>query len=182
MSTKKMVLLALLIAMQVVFSEFFAIKLPTLKISLSIISLTVMAISFGPIYTAVGMVVADLLGILIFPPQWPVYFGFFISNALTGLFFGLLLYQKYNINVNKKIYLLKIILACFLVNMGVNTILNTIWLSNMFGDSFIALLPVRFVKNVITMLINIVIVSTITPYINYILNKNNLALGGEKSE
>ncbi len=183
MNIRKMILLALLIAMQIILSEFFAIKLPTLKISLSIVSLTAMAIIFGPVYSAIGMVVADFLGIFIFPPTGPVYYGFFISNALAGFIFGLLLYKENNVNItSKKIYLLKISIACFLLNIGVYSILNTIWLSNIYGDSFMVLLPVRLVKNIILMVVNIIIVSTLTPYINLITNKNHLAIGGKNIE
>ncbi|MFV0520336.1 MAG: folate family ECF transporter S component [Lachnospirales bacterium] len=172
MKTRNLVLMALLIALHIVLAEGLAIRLADIKISLSFIPLSIMAMLFGPIYTAIGMVVSDVLGLIIFPPAGPPFIGFTISSGLTGFIYGFFLYKKKD--VPKKIYLLKIICTCLLVNLFVNSILNTYWLT-FFGTAFWATLPLRVGKNIIFIFIQGITIYFINPHINYkkILNIND---------
>ncbi len=171
MKIKKMVILSLLIAIQIVLSEFFAIKLPFIKLSLTIIPIITMAFFFGPYITALGLVTSDILGLFIFPVTSPHY-GFVISNALTGLVYGFFLYNK-RLSTTKKLYI-NLLISSLIVNFGINTILNTLWLTDIYGKSFVALLPLRFVKNLVSFIFNIVIVGMILPYIKNLTYKATL--------
>ncbi len=172
MKIKKIVLLGLLIAMQIVLSEYLAIKLPFMKISLTIIPITAMAMIFGPVTTALGLVIADILGLILFPVISPHY-GFIISNALTGFIYGYFLFNKRNSTKTKLI--INIIISSFIVNFGVNTLLNTYWLTDILGESFLVLLKPRAFKNLISIAVNITLVATIYPFL---FNIYNSFLGG----
>ncbi len=174
MNTKKLVLMSLLIALHIVLAEGLAIRLADIKISLSFIPLAIMAMLFGPIYTALGMIVSDLLGLIIFPPAGPPFIGFTVSSAITGFIYGYFLYKKNP--STKKVYLIKIICVSLLVNLGVNSILNTYWLT-FFGQAFWVTLPARVIKNVIFIFIQTIAIYLIYPYINY-----NKILGINKVE
>ncbi len=164
MNTKKLVLMSLLIALHIVLAEGLAIRLLDIKISFSFIPMAIMAMLFGPIYTALGMVISDVLGLIIFPPAGPPFIGFTISSGITGFIYGFFLYMKKP--SSKKVYLIKIICVSLLVNLGVNSILNTYWLT-FFGQAFWATLPVRVVKNIIFIFIQTAVIYLIYPYINY---------------
>lgn len=164
MKTKNLVIMSLLIALHIVLAEGLSIRLADLKIGLSFIPLSIMAMLFGPIYTALGMIISDVLGLFIFPPGGPPFIGFVLSSGLTGFIYGFFLYKKKE--TSKKMYLIRIICCSLLVNLIVNSILNTYWLT-FFGTPFWAVLPVRVAKNIIFLFIQTFVIYIIYPHINY---------------
>ncbi len=93
---------------------------------------------FGPV---VGVVYGAALDILTFivRPTGPFFFGFTISAILSGFLYGLILY--------KRPLSLKRILAANLVHLVVvNLLLNTYWLTMLYGYNFMAILPLRALK------------------------------------
>ncbi|MFV0440027.1 MAG: folate family ECF transporter S component [Lachnospirales bacterium] len=167
MTTKKLVLLSLLIALHVILSEFLAIRLPLLKIGFSFVPLSIMAMLMGPIYTCIGIVLSDIIGLLLFPPAAPPFWGFTLSSGLTGFIYGYFLYKKGIEPIDKKKYVLKIIIACAMVSFLVNSTLNTYWLTILYGDSFLAILPVRLAKNIFFFLFHAYAIYWFSPYISY---------------
>lgn len=104
---------------------------------------------FGPV---VGCFFGGALDVLkyLMKPEGPFFFGFTFNAMLSGLIYGSILYRK---PVSWK----RIILAKFLVKLFVNCILGTLWLSMLYGNAFIVLLPARVIKNVIMLPIDCVI-------------------------
>ena len=60
----------------------------------------------------------------------------------TGALFGQLLYKK-------PVTVSRVLTACVLNAVLVNWMLNTLWLSLMYGNGFIVLLGARMIKNLI---------------------------------
>lgn len=104
---------------------------------------------FGPV---VGCFFGGALDVLkyLMKPEGPFFFGFTFNAMLSGLIYGSILYQK---PVRWK----RIILAEFLVKLLINCILNTLWLSMLYGNAFVVLLPPRILKNIIMLPIDSVI-------------------------
>ncbi len=87
---KRLVTIALLIALQIVLSRFLSIQAWSIKIGFGFIPVVIAATLFGPVDAAIVGGMADLLGTLLFPigPYFP---GFTFTAALIGVIFGLLL-------------------------------------------------------------------------------------------
>lgn len=93
MKTRPMVFIAILVAIEVVLTRFFAIETPIIRVGFGFVPIALSAIIFGPIIGGITAATADVLGMLLFPKG--VYFpGFTLSAFLTGLTYGLFLYNK----------------------------------------------------------------------------------------
>ena len=96
--TKRVCLIAVLIAMQIVLGRIAAINVGSyLKISFGFIPIAVCGILTGPVWTLLMASVCDVLGALLFPTG-AFYWGFTLVAAVGGLIYGLFLHnQKQNI-------------------------------------------------------------------------------------
>ena len=72
-STKMIVTLALLLAIEIVLSRFLSIQTSITRIGFGFVPLVIAGVLFGPVAAAIVAVLGDVLGALLFP---------------TGAFFG----------------------------------------------------------------------------------------------
>ena len=90
LNTKKLIVSAQLLALDVVLARLLAINTPVMKIGLGFAAVALCAMLYGPWWAALTAALGDLLGSLLFPTG--AYFpGFTLTAACTGLIFGLLL-------------------------------------------------------------------------------------------
>lgn len=96
---------------------------------------------FGPV---VGCLFGGALDILKYflKPTGPYFFGFTLNAILSGVIYGTILYRK-------PLSWKRVILSEFLVKLFINCLLGTYWLSMLYGNAFLVLLPARLFKNVI---------------------------------
>lgn len=131
------VCVALLIALDIIFTRFLSIQTQFLRIGFGLLPIAVAGIAFGPAWGGVCGAVGDILGMLIYPSG--AYFpGFTLTAALTGVVFGFFLYKKRSFT--------RIVAACAVVCIALNLGLDTLWLDIMYGQGFITILPGRIVK------------------------------------
>ena len=97
---------------------------------------------------------ADILKYIV-KPTGPFFPGFTISGALSGIIYGMVLYKK-------PITIKRIALANGLVMIFVNTILNTLWLKLLYGNAFFAILPARFLKQIVMFPIYVALFYTVS--------------------
>ena len=132
---------ALLIALDIILTRFLAINTQFLRISLGMIPVAVAGMAFGPLWGGLVGAIGDILGMLIFPSG--AYFpGFTVTAALTGIVYALFVYKK-------EAKVISIALASVIVCIGLNLLLDTLWLNIMYGSGFLAILPARTVKCII---------------------------------
>ncbi len=132
------VTVALLIALNVILTRFLSINTTFLRIGFGVLPVAIAGIAFGPFWGAVTGAVGDILGMIIFPSG--EYFpGFTLTALLTGVVFGLVLY-------NKTVSIPRLLTAASLVCIPLNLLLDTLWLHMMYGNGFLVLLPGRAVK------------------------------------
>lgn len=149
-ATTRLVIMAFLIALEIILTRFCSIQTPIVRIGFGFLPVAMMGIMFGPIWAAVGYAVGDILGMLIFPTA--AYFpGFTLTAFLTGLVFGLFLH-------NKEITIKSVLPASLIVIFGMNLILDTLWLSILMGDAFLALMPARILKCAIMLPIQLILI------------------------
>lgn len=130
--------MALLIALEIILTRFLSIETPTLRIGFGFLPVAIMAILYGPWWTGAAGVVGDLVGMMLFPKA-AFFPGFTLTAFLTGMIYGLFLYKK-------PITWKRTFVAVSSVNVICSLCLDTLWLSMMYGDSFLVLLPMRLVK------------------------------------
>ncbi len=138
--TKNVVLCGLMAALAVVLSMVASIDLgPYIRIGFSGLPNRVVECLFGPV---AGCLFGGMLDILkyILKPSGPFFFGFTFNVMLAGLIYGTLLYKK-------PVTVMRIVTAEFLVKLLVNCLLNTLWISMLYGKGFFAILPLRVLKN-----------------------------------
>lgn len=150
---KAMVFVALLTAIEIVFSRFISISTPFMKIGFAFIPLAVCGMLFGPLWAALCGGLADFLGAILFPigPYFP---GFTLSNALVGLTFGLCLRGRFSGWKH-------IAAASVVNNLAISLFLSTYWLHLLFGSPYLGLLPTRLVQNGIMLVLEFVVIRLI---------------------
>lgn len=151
---KKIVLTAILIAISIILNRFISIKTELLVISFTFVPIMMSAIWLGTKYSIIIASLSDLIGALLFPfgPYFP---GFTLNAAISGLIYGLLLYNKGNEMTNKKLIIMLTIssvLQLFLVNV----FLTPLWLKILYGKAYWAVLTSRIVAQIIMFPIHII--------------------------
>lgn len=174
---KKMILVAVLLAMLIILSRFLSIKTPIMKISFAFVPTMLCAIWLGPKWTVLLNVLGDIIGATLFPTG-PYFVGYTISTAIAGLIYGIFLYKKQEDSYTAKQFILRLILSTTLVAVIVNMGLNTLWSSIMTGKAFMVLFATRVVKQIIMIPIHVVVIFFLEkvlrkPFNKYIRSNND---------
>lgn len=134
-------IMAMLMALAIVLGFFSVQVTESIKIGFSFIPNMLVGLLFGPAATGIFGGVADLLKYII-KPTGPFFPGFTISSIVGGIIYGLVLYRK-------PIRYTRVLVANVLVTVFVNMIMNTYWLTLLYGNGFFVILPARIVKELI---------------------------------
>ena len=163
-NVRTLTLAALLSAIGII-AGFFKIPISEIiEIRFSLLPIAVAGSVFGPCIAAIVGIVSDLGGFLI-KPTGPYFPGFTISGAVSGMIFGLCLYQK-----RGTVPGIHRVLAAVIINsVIVNLLLNSLWLTLLYGKGgFVAVLSARIVKELIMIPINIIMIMAVTRPISVI--------------
>ena len=135
--TKVMAVTAMLIAIGVVLG-FFSIQLTEF-----------IRIGFSGIPNELASMFGDILKFLI-KPTGPYFFGYTLNAILGPVIYGIFFYHR-------PIQLGRVVAAKITVALLVNLLLGTWWLTILYGKGFLAILPARFIKQVVSVPIDSVI-------------------------
>ncbi|MGI6731772.1 MAG: folate family ECF transporter S component [Anaerovoracaceae bacterium] len=150
-STTRLIIIALLIALEIIFTRFLSINTPILRIGFGFLPVSIVGILYGPLWAGASYALGDILGMMIFPTA--AYFpGFTLSAFLTGLVYGFFLHNK---KVTWKRALVAASVVCIIINLG----LDTLWLYILMNQGVIALIPARLLKAVIMIPVQTVIIT-----------------------
>lgn len=177
-STRMLVTLSVLVALQVVLTRFCSFNAWNVRIGLGFTALVIAGIFYGPVAAAIVGGLGDFIGSIAFPTG--SYFpGFTLTQILMGLVFGFALYRKYynaplfpsgsepeqnvgtNLTGNPQTQILRIVIAVLINQCIFSLLLNTLWISVLYGSSFTALLSTRALQAAVTAPIQIVIISVL---------------------
>lgn len=162
--TKTVVLCGLLAALAVVLGMIASIDIgPYIRIGFSGLPNRVVECLFGPV---VGSIFGGMLDVLkyILKPSGPFFFGFTFNAMVAGVIYGSILYRK-------PVSIKRILVAEFLTKLIVNCLLNTLWISVLYGKGFMAILPMRVVKNAIMLPIDSCILYFVLVYVKKIVHR-----------
>jgi len=149
-ATARLVIIAFMIALEIILTRFCSINTPILRIGFGFIPVAMTAIMFGPLWAAAAYAIGDILGMLIFP-SGAFFPGFTVTAFITGLIWGLFLYKR-------KITPKNVLPASLVITLGLNLFLDTFWLMILMGNGFLALLPTRIIKCVILIPVHVFLI------------------------
>lgn len=159
---KTLVAAAMLLSVTIVLG-FYRVQLTeSIRIGFDFIAKESTSMFFGPV---VGCMVAGLADIIsyIIKPVGVFFPGLTLSAMLGSAIYGVILYKK-------PLSLWRIIAANSTVTVFVNMLLNTYWLTILYGDAFAVLFPARALKQIIMLPIEIALFYTVAK----LLSKANL--------
>ncbi|MCQ2479719.1 MAG: folate family ECF transporter S component [Clostridia bacterium] len=138
---RNIALIALLIAANIGVS-MLSVHTETLKLSFSFIIIAFSAYFFGPVAAALVGGLGDIASALIFPVG-PYFPGFTLTAVLTGICFGVFLYEKTSIA--------KISISVILNEFLGSLLLNSMWISILYSIPFKPLLISRLTTQILPM-------------------------------
>lgn len=154
-NTKKLVHLALFVALEVVLSRFLSINTPINKIGFAFVPLALSGMLYGPAAGFAVGAVSDLLGATLFPNA-PFFPGFTLTTALKGMVYGLCLKKE-------RAGAWPPILCSVSFNAVVfSLVLNTIWIHMISGASLTALLISRIGQELFLVPVQILVLRLLT--------------------
>lgn len=137
-NTVRLVTIALLIAMEIILTRFLSINTPILRLGFGFLPIAVIGMMYGPLWAGAAYAIGDILGANIFPTG-DFFPGFTLTTFLSGFVFGFILHGH---EVTWK----RSLLASCTVVLLFDLVLNTLWLSILYGNAFMVLLPTRIIK------------------------------------
>ena len=185
-TTKTIVSLSVLVALQIVLTRFCSFSAWNVRIGFGFVALVIAAVVHGPVAAALVGGLGDMIGAIAFPTG--SYFpGFTLTQVLMGLSFGLALYRKplhvSDANavdphadgatdsaldaaaasvLNAALPLpVRATFAVLFNQLVLSLLMNTLWISILYGSSFTGLLTTRVMQAAVTAPIQIAVVLTL---------------------
>jgi riboflavin transporter len=146
-------LIAMFGAISIVIGSFTIMIGDFLKVGFTFLPNNYVYYLFGPTVGVMYGAAIDILNYFV-KPVGPFFFGFTVSSIVSGLIYGVLLYQK-------PPKLSRVFIANSVQTIIVKILLNTYWLSILYGKGFYAILPARALKDIIMLPIETILLFTI---------------------
>lgn len=159
MRAKKVVYIALFIAIGLIFNRFLTFQTAILKIGFGFIPNILSSVVFGPLIGGLINAMVDLIGAIAMPKGGAFFPGFTVSAFISGVIYGLFLYKK---EITYKNLTLAIATNMLVVSLG----LNTYWITLLSGKGFLALVPLRITKELIMLPIEVIVFGLLYRYLN----------------
>ncbi len=167
---KKIILSGILLALLIVLNRFISIKTPLLVISFSFVPIMMASIWLGPKYSAIIAGLGDFIGAILFP--FGTYFpGFTLTAILSGLIYGIFLYQKPHQEITNSKFILKLIISNILVLGIIEIFIVSIWLKIMYGKAYLVVVSTRVLAQVIMLPIRVITIYALEKLTRPIVNK-----------
>lgn len=144
--------MALLAALEIVLSRFLSITAWNTKIGFSFVPIVAAAILMGPIPAAIVATIADIVGALLFP-SGAFFPGFTLTACLSGLNYGLFLYKNQSLP--------RVLGAVCVHQLALSLLLNTLWISILYGSPYVPLMVTRLFQTVIIFVVQIICIPLI---------------------
>ena len=177
-TTKTIVSLSVLVALQIVLTRFCSFSAWNVRIGFGFVALVIAAVVHGPVAAALVGGLGDMIGAIAFPTG--SYFpGFTLTQVLMGLSFGLALYRK-PLHVSDANAVdphadgaaasvlaaalplpVRASFAVLFNQLVLSLLMNTLWISILYGSSFTGLLTTRVMQAADTAPIQIAVVLTL---------------------
>jgi len=163
LTTRTLVISALLISMAVVLGQFSFMAGPSVRIGFSRVPIIVSGMLLGPLAGGLTGIVHDLIN-FIMRPAGGFHPGFTLSAMMTGMIPGFIVqlslfsgFKKFN-KSGKAFTATNVVVSVAAVYVIVTLLMNTYWLSQLIGDSYLVLLPVRASTQLVANVVNAMVI------------------------
>lgn len=154
---------ALLLAMNTVLGAFSIMIGEFIRIGFSFLTLAMAGMLYGPVIGGLFGGLGDVINYFV-RPSGPFFPGFTLNGILTGVIYGVIFYQK-------KITIKRTLLAKLIITLFIDLGLTTYWLSILYGQAFMILLPMRIIKSIIMFPIDVILLYLVLTRITLIIPK-----------
>lgn len=150
-NTLKLVIVALLLGLEVILATFFTVNFAGIaKIGFGFLPIAMIAILYGPAWAGAAYAIGDVLAWFV-KPEGAYFPGLTLTCFIAGIIMGIFLYKKEITFARCAICFAVIVLFC-------DFLLNTFWLHILMDQGFIALLPSRVMKCILTYIVEVLLV------------------------
>lgn len=157
--TKKLVVVSLLIAVQIVLARMVSIEISnTIRIGFSFFALAINAALFGPLIAGASAGIADIIGFML-KPTGPYFPGFTLTAILLGVIYGVFLHKE-------EIEFKNIVMASVLGGVLL-LLLNSLWLNILIGKAYTKFLVLRFPAEAVMVMVKIFVLRLALPRLVY---------------
>ncbi len=163
MTTRKLVTLALLMAIHVVIAALYIPLSDTLRITFSFVVMMIVGMMVDVKTAILYGLIEDIIAFIAFP-SGPFFFGYTLGSMIAMSIYSLFLHKE----VTTK----RIILAKTTVTLLHNIILNSLWNSMLYANNFIYYLSLSIPKNLILLPFEIAICIALYKAIGPLLEKH----------
>lgn len=132
-------MIGVLVALELVLSRF-TIHTWNLKIGFNFVPVVVAAVFYGPLAAGLVAAIGDVLSAVLFPVG-AFFPGFTLTAFLTGVVFGIFLKKKQNLG--------NILISVAIVQFVISQVVNTIFISFLYGSPFRAMFFTRIYQTLI---------------------------------
>ncbi len=153
---------AMLTAITAILGFFTIVIGDFIKIQFSFLPMGIAGMMFGPVVSGILGGISDIICFII-KPTGTFFPGFTFNAIISGLIYGIFLYKK-------PISLKRIFSAKLLITLIVELCLTTTWLNILYGQGFLAILPMRIVKCAVMLPIDTVMLYVVTSRLGSILH------------
>lgn len=158
---------AMLLAMSVVISFTASVRVTeTIKIGLGYLITALLGMLYGPFTAALAAGAGDLIKYLL-KPNGAYFFGFTLTAMLGGVVYGVFFYRE-------KCTIPRAIASKATVSLLLNCLLNTVWVSWLYGMPFLGALGPRVIKNLMALPFEIVLLYIVLNGMNKVIQRAKL--------
>ena len=158
---------AMLLAMSVVISFTASVRVTeTIKIGLGYLITALLGMLYGPFTAALAAGAGDLIKYLL-KPDGAYCFGFTLTAMLGGVVYGVFFYRE-------KCTIPRAIASKATVSLLLNCLLNTVWVSWLYGMPFLGALGPRVIKNLMALPFEIVLLYIVLNGMNKVIQRAKL--------
>ena len=153
---RRLVMLSLMVAAEIVLNRFLSINTMGIKIGFSFVPIVIAAYLFGPLYAGISYALSDFIGAILFPIG-TYHPGFTVCAFLMGIAYGLFLYKK-----DKPSVLKNVIPPVLINNIVFGLLINTIWVSMLYGSkTYIGWFLYRLTEYALLIPVSIILIPTV---------------------
>ncbi len=155
---RSMTTLSMLIAVALVLNLFASVQITeSLRLGFGFIATAIMGMLYGPVCAGISAGIVDILQFFL-KPSGEFFPGYTLTAMLSGILYGIFLYKN-------KYSLPRLIAVKSIINVILHLILNSYWLTFLYGYAFWAKIPERVIKNIAMLPIEILILVILLPQI-----------------
>ena len=173
-SLRRLMFAALICALSVVVGAMYVVVGDNLRVYFTFFITAVGCAVYGPVLGALAAAVTDTLNFFLFP-SGPYFPGYLLSEMVAAVIYGLFLYRR-------KITVLRLFGAKFLVNYLVNVGLGSLWSQMLFGKGYLYYLVKSLIKNTLLLPLEVMLLAALFALLLPVFSRMGLLPGHGKKE